>query len=283
MVKPVVLVVGLGEVGRSLYELLQQSKKFDLYCFDVDEQKMQDIVQSDIPTKLDVLYICYPCGCQEDFVKITVGYINKFNSKLIIINSTVPPETTKKVHQITGANLVHSPIRGMHSSLETMKRDLLFWTKFVGGVDQKSAELARKHFEELGLKTKVLTGSTETELAKLFSTTYRAWMIACFQEMHRISSSFDADFTQIIEFLQDTHSVRFDRPIHFPGIIGGHCLIPNTELLSKIYDSEFLKLILKSNEKRKNEMANPKIAGDVEKIQQKVKSFEDKTIKMEKC
>ena len=167
MVKPVVLVVGLGEVGRSLYELLQQSKKFDLYCFDVDEQKMQDIVQSDIPTKLDVLYICYPCGCQEDFVKITVGYINKFNSKLIIINSTVPPETTKKVHQITGANLVHSSIRGMHSSLETMKRDLLFWTKFVGGVDQKSAELARKHFEELGLKTKVLIGPTETELAKL--------------------------------------------------------------------------------------------------------------------
>lgn len=280
MVKPVVLVVGLGEVGRSLYELLKQSKKFDLYCFDVDKQKMQDIVQNDVPTKLDVLYICYPCGSPEDFVKITVDYMNKFKSELTIINSTVPPGTTKKVHQITGGNLVHSPIRGMHTSLETMKRDLLFWTKFVGGIDQKSAELARKHFEELGLKTKVLTGPTETELAKLFSTTYRAWMIACFQEMHRISSNFEADFTQVIEFLQDTHSVRFDRPIHFPGVIGGHCLIPNTELLSKNYDSEFLKLILASNQKRKKEMTNPKIADDVEKIQEKVKSFEKKTIKM---
>ena len=281
MVKPVVLVVGLGEVGRSLYELLKQSKKFDLYCFDVDKQKMQDIVQNDVPTKLDVLYICYPCGCQDDFVKITVNYMNKFTSELTIINSTVPPGTTKKVHQITGGNLVHSPIRGMHSSLETMKRDLLFWTKFIGGIDQKSAELARKHFEELGLKTKVLGGPTETELAKLFSTTYRAWMIACFQEMHRISRNFDADFTQIIEFLQDTHSVRFDRPLHFPGVIGGHCLIPNTELLSKVYDSEFLKLILNSNQKRKTEMTDPKIADDVEKIQEKVKLLEQKTIKME--
>ncbi|MDG6221642.1 MAG: GDP-mannose dehydrogenase [Candidatus Bathyarchaeota archaeon] len=280
MVKPVVLVVGLGEVGHSLYELLKQSRKFDLYCFDVDEQKMKEIVQDDIPTKLDILYICYSCGKQEEFVKITVDYINKFKSELTIINSTVPPGTTKKVYKITGGNLVHSPIRGMHSSLQTMKRDLLFWTKFVGGIDQKSAELAQKHFEELGLKTKVLSGPTETELAKLFSTTYRAWMIACFQEMHRISSKFEADFTQIIEFLQDTHFVRHDRPIHFPGVIGGHCLIPNTELLSKNYDSEFLKLILKSNQKRKLEMEDPKIAREVERIQEKVKSLEEKTIKM---
>jgi len=281
MGKPVVLVVGLGEVGRSLYELIKQSKKFDLYCYDVDKQKMQDIKQDKIPTKLDVMYICYPCGNQENFVKLTVDYMNKFSSELTIINSTVPPGTTKKVHKITGGNLVHSPIRGMHSSLETMKRDLLFWTKFIGGIDQKSAKLAQKHFEELGLKTQILSGSTETELAKLFSTTYRAWMISCFQEMHRISCNFEADFSQIIEFLQDTHSVRFDRPIHFPGVIGGHCLIPNTELLSKIYDSEFLKLILSSNEKRKTEMNNPKIAADVQKVQEKVKSFEEKNIKME--
>jgi UDP-N-acetyl-D-mannosaminuronate dehydrogenase len=281
MDKPVVLVVGLGEVGRSLYDLLKQSKKFDLYCYDVDKTKMQDITQGEIPTKLDVMYICYPCGSQENFINLTVDYMNKFISDLTIINSTAPPGTTKKVHEITGGNLVHSPIRGMHSSLETMKRDLLFWTKFIGGINQKSAELAQKHFEELGLKTKLLSGPTETELAKLFSTTYRAWMIACFQEMHRISRNFEADFSQIIEFLQDTHSVRFDRPLHFPGVIGGHCLIPNTELLSKIYDSEFLKLILSSNEKRKTEMANPKIAHEVEKIQEKVKSLEEKTIKMQ--
>ena len=283
MVKPVVLVVGLGEVGRSLYELLIESEKFDVYCFDVDEKKMQDIVQKDIQKKLDVLYICYPCGKQNNFVKITVDYMNKYNPKLTIINSTVPPGTTKKVHKITGGNLVHSPIRGMHSTLETMKRDLRFWTKFIGAIDQKSGELARKHFKELGLKTQVLSGPTETELAKLFSTTYRAWMIACFQEMHRISSNFEADFTQIIEFLQDTHSVRHDRPLHFPGVIAGHCLIPNTELLSKSYDSEFLELILESNEKRKAEMKNTKTASEVAKIQEKVIELEKKTIKMDKA
>jgi UDP-N-acetyl-D-mannosaminuronate dehydrogenase len=281
LVKPVVLVVGLGEVGRSLFELLKQSKKFDVYCLDIDKEKMLGIQQDDLPKEVDDLHICYPCSNQKDFVKTTVNYMKQFTSELTIINSTVPPGTTEKIHKLSGGHIAHSPIRGMHTSIETMKRDLLFWTKYVGGVDKKSAELARSHFEELGLKTKVLTAPAETELAKLFSTTYRAWMIACFQEMHRISRKFEADFTQITDFLEDTHKVRFDRPIYFPGIIGGHCLISNAELLSKSYDSEFIKLILASNEKRKKEMEDPEIAEEVGKIKDKVKAFETKVIKME--
>lgn len=281
MVKPVVLVVGFGEVGRSLFELLKQSKKFDVYCLDINKEKMHNIQQNDLPNEVDVLHVCYPCSNQEDFVKTTVDYMKRFKSELTIINSTVPLGTTEKVHKLSGGHIVHSPIRGMHTSIETMKRDLMFWTKYVGGVDKKSAELARRHFEELGLKTKVLTGTAETELAKLFSTTYRAWMIACFQEMHRISRKFGADFNQITDFLEDTHKVRFDRPIHFPGIIGGHCLISNAELLSKSYDSDFIKLILASNEKRKKEMEDPEIAEEADKIKDKVKALETKVIKLE--
>ena len=56
-----------------------------------------------------------------------------------------------------------------------MKRDILFWSKYVGGATPEAAELAKKHFEKLGLKVKVLRGPLETELAKLFETIYRAW------------------------------------------------------------------------------------------------------------
>ncbi len=281
MVKPIVLVVGVGEVGRSLFELIAESKKFGVYCFDINKEKIQEIKVNDLPKKIDILHVCYPCINQEDFVNTTVDYIKRFNSELTIINSSVPPRTTEKIHQLSGGHIVHSPIRGMHTSIETMKRDLMFWTKYVGGVNKKSVELACRHFEELGFKTKVLSGTAETELAKLFSTTYRAWMIACFQEMHRISRKFGADFNQITDFLEDTHKVRFDRPIHFPGIIGGHCLISNAELLLKKYDSEFIKLILASNEKRIKEMEDPEIAEEANKIKDRVKAFEKKVIKLE--
>ena len=274
MAKPTVLVVGLGEVGLSLFELLKQSKKFDVYGWDTDPEKTIDNQKGNHPKKVNVLHICYRCGIQEDFVKTTINYVNRFKPELTIINSTVPPGTTEKIHKLLGNHIVHSPIRGMHENKEIMKKDLKFWTKYIGGADSESVKLAQQHFNELGLKTKILKKSVNTELAKLFSTTYRAWMIACFQELHRISRTFEADFVEVVDFLEDTHEVRFDRPVHFPGVIGGHCLISNSELLLESYNSKFIKLIFCSNEIRKKEMEDPRIAEEVNKVKDRVKTFE---------
>jgi len=167
----------------------------------------------------------------------------------------------------------------MHKSRESMKRYLLFLTKYIGGVDEESTRLAREHFEDLGFKTKVLNSPVDTELAKLFETTYRAWMIACFQEMHRISRHFGADFDNVVDFLEDDHRIRFDRPIHFPAVIGGHCIIPNAELLLESYDSTFLRLILESNEKRKEEIKDEDVRREVEKVRRRVKALERELIK----
>jgi len=278
--KQTVLVVGLGEVGRALFELFKESGKFDVYGFDIDEGKMRSVVGDVKLSKVfDVMHVCYPCSDQESFVKVTVDYMRRFKPKLTIIDSTVAPGTTQKIFEETKSLVVHSPVRGMHKSLETMKRDILFWSKYVGGATPEAAELAKKHFEELGLKVKVLRSPVETELAKLFETIYRAWMIVCFQEMHRISRHFGADFDEVVDMIEDIHRVHFNKPLHYPGVIGGHCLIPNTELLLKVYDSEFLRLILKSNEKRKREIADEKIKAEVEKVKERVEKLERDLLK----
>lgn len=163
--------------------------------------------------------------------------------------------------------------------MENMKKDILFWTKYVGGVTKQSAVLAQMHYQKLGLKVKILRSPLETELAKLFETTYRAWMIACFQEMHRISKHFEADFDEIVDMIEDIHRVDLNKPPHYPGVIGGHCLIPNTELLLSVYDSEFLRLILKSNEKRKKEMEDENVRVEVEKVKKRVETLEKELTK----
>jgi UDP-N-acetyl-D-mannosaminuronate dehydrogenase len=277
--KPVILVVGLGEVGYPLFEVLKESKKFEVYGLDLDNKIMQDIQQESQLEKIDILHICYPCSAQENFAKTTLEYMKRFKPKLTIINSTVSPGTTNKIYTLSKGHIVHSPIRGMHKNRDVMKRYLLFLTKYIGGVDKKSAELAREHFENAGLKTKVLKSPLETELAKIFETTYRAWMIACFQEMHRISRYFGADFDNVVDFLEDDHRVRCDKPIMFPDVIGGHCLIPNTELLLKSYDSKFLRLILDSNERRKEEIKDKNAKDEVEKIKKRVKALEKLFVK----
>jgi UDP-N-acetyl-D-mannosaminuronate dehydrogenase len=276
LIKETVLVVGLGEIGNTLFELLKEKDGFTVYGLDLDKTKMRSANQDrrKLPNEVDVMHVCIPCKIQEKFVATVANYAKKFKPKLLIINSTVPPGTTKKVQQTCRCLVAHSPARGVHKSPEHMKWELKRWTKYVGGVDAKAADAARKHFEKMGLKVKTLKSCAETELAKLFETTYRAWMIACFQEMHRISRTFEADFDDVVDFLEDTHRVRLDRPIMFPGFIGGHCLIPNTELLLQSYDSEFLQLILKSNQKRKEELEDKTVQKEARKIAHRAEALE---------
>jgi UDP-N-acetyl-D-mannosaminuronate dehydrogenase len=281
MPKESVLIVGLGEVGNALFELFRDSGRFEVHGFDLEKEKMLKITgTSELPRAVEVMHACFPCSRQETFVKIAADYMKRIQPKLTIIESTVPPGTTQRIYEITKLPIVDSPVRGMHESLETMKRDIQFWTKFVGGTTAESAEAARKHFEKLGLKVKILRSSAETELAKLFETTYRAWMIACFQEMHRISRHFGADFNEVVDMLEDIHRARLNKPIHYPDVIGGHCLIPNTELLLTVYDSKFLRLILESNEKRKEEIKNKAVQADIEKVKKRADALQHDLMNM---
>jgi len=269
LVKETVLIVGLGEIGHTLFVMYgEANEKFSVYGLDLDMKKMNLLNQSKakVPEKVDVLQVCLPCSSQEKFADTIKGYVDQYKPKLTIINSTVPPGTTLKVAAACRCLVAHSPARGVHINSEHMIWEMKRWTKYVGGVDVVASEAAKDHFKSMGLKVKVLKSCRETELAKLFETTYRAWMIACFQEMHRISRAFGADFDEAVDFIEDTHKERFDRPVMFPGVIGGHCLIPNTELLLKSYDSELLRLILKSNEKRKEEIKDPTVKAEADKV-----------------
>ncbi len=277
-----VIVLGLGEIGQALFELLKEKKSFTVYGLDLDEAKMratrQDLVK--LPEKIDTMHICLPCKDQSNFIAAVTSYAKQFKPNLIIINSTVPPGTTKEIQRNCKSLVAHSPVRGVHQSLEHMKWEIKRWTKYVGGVDVKGAEAACEHFEKIGIKVKALKSCAETELAKLFETTYRAWMITCFQEMHRISRTFEAEFDDAVAFLEDTHRVRLDRPIMFPDVIGGHCLVPNTELLLKVYDSKFLRLILESNEKRKKEIKDAYIRKEVDKVRKRSEMFQKDLMKI---
>lgn len=278
--KETVLIAGLGEVGYALFELCKETGKFDVYGFDVDKEKMQKINgKRQPPAQIDVMHICYPCTDPQKFARITIDYMNSFKPSLTIIESTVTPGTTRRIYESSKLPIVHSPIRGMHKTLDTMKNDIRFWSKYIGGTTKESADSASRHFKKMGLKVKILRSSVETELAKLFETTYRAWMIASFQEMHRISRCFEADFDDVVDMIEDIHRARLNKPLHFPGVIGGHCLIPNTELLLTVYDSEFLKLILKSNEKRKEEMRDKKISEEVEKVRKREEKLQKDLLK----
>ncbi|MEA3349589.1 MAG: hypothetical protein U9Q82_03090 [Chloroflexota bacterium] len=231
------VVVGLGEIGQPLFDLLSQAYPV----------KGKDLESKLMNGNVEVLHICVPYEI-GDFVKVTAEYIQAYDPELVIIHSTVVPGTTREIFEKTGAKLVYSPVRGKHSR---MREDLLHYTKFVAGTYKEAQEQAVDHLKGAGFTTQVI-GSPETlELAKLVSTTYFGLLIAWAQEVERFANELDVDYDDVMAL---TTEVDYFTPVIFqPGFIGGHCVVPNTYLLEQVRKSDFLDAIRESNEAKKTE------------------------------
>ena len=229
--KDKVVVVGLGEVGEPLFELL--AKHYDAIGVDISPVEPIDDVE--------VLHICYPFQI-KDFIDETARYIELFRPALTIVNSTVGVGTTRAIAERTGTAVVNSPVRGKHSH---MLDDLFVYTKFVGALDPVAGEQAAKHFELAGLKTKILSSPEATELAKLTETTYFGLMIAWAQEVERYCDQTDDDYDEVVSFYEE---IKFFPPVkYFPGVIGGHCVMQNIDILNRYDPSVMLTAIQVSN------------------------------------
>lgn len=256
-----VLVVGLGEVGIAIYRIVGEAG-YMVYGYDSDPARAINQPE-EIGASIDVMHVCYPYS--SSFVDTTVKYIETFRPSLTIVESTVLPGTTEEIYHRTGVDIVHSPIRGRHPNLE---KHIRFWIKWVGPTTLEAGRRAKEYYESFGLKVKVARSARETELAKLFETVYRAALIGVWQEMHRVARRFGADISGVAEFIAEVHRVLGDRPVYYPGVIGGHCLIPNTRLLRRYVDSKLLDFVLESNELRRRELEDPEVRSEVEKVKE---------------
>jgi UDP-N-acetyl-D-mannosaminuronate dehydrogenase len=227
-----VVVAGLGEVGKPLLEII--STYHHAIGVDISPPPAQT-------GQVDVLHVCFPFEI-PDFVGETARYIELFRPSLTIINSTVAIGTTRAVAQKTGGALAHSPVRGKHAR---MLEEFRGYTKFIGAMDPESGWHAAEHFESIGLKTKVLASPEATELAKLTETTYFGLLIAWAQEVERYCDRAGQRYDEVTSFYDEIGF--FPATKYFPGVIGGHCVMPNISILRKFEDSETLRAIQASN------------------------------------
>jgi UDP-N-acetyl-D-mannosaminuronate dehydrogenase len=233
----VVVVVGLGEVGKPLLEIMKGTYQ----TFGVDINQPASISQC------DVMHICFPFQ-NGNFGTEVLQYINQYTPALTVINSTVAPGTTRRIAVESHTAVVNSPVRGKHAR---MQDEMLHYTKFIGALDAQSGQSAVRHFEEAGMKTKLLSSPEATEIAKLSETTYFGLLIAWGQEVERYCRKVGANYDEVVSFYEE---IKFFPPVkYFPGVIGGHCVMPNIAILLQQFPSGLLQAIVHSNElKQKN-------------------------------
>src|SRR5262245_15887237 len=185
-----VVVIGLGEVGKPLLELVSRRHR----AVGVD---IAPPVQ--IPDSVAVLHVCYPFEIR-DFVGVTARYIERFRPDVTIVNSTVGVGTTRAIAERTGTAVVHSPMRGKHAH---MLEDILRYTKFVGALDPAVGNRAAAHFESIGMQVSLLSSPEATELAKLSETTYFGLIIAWAQEVERYCDQLGQDYDEVVSFYDE--------------------------------------------------------------------------------
>jgi len=230
-----VLVVGLGEIGRPLMQVL--SRHHPTFGLDIDPSV-------ELPPEVDIMHICYPFRI-PNFLEVTVGYIKRFKPRVTVLNSTVAVGTTRELATRSGASVVNSPVRGKHVRMEA---DLLHYDKFVGATTRDTAEYVAKHFNQAGMKTRILSSPEATELAKLTETTYFGVMIAWAQEVERYCDELGLDYDEVVSIYEE---VPFFPPVKFfPGIIGGHCVMSNIEIMCESNRTEILAAIEASNRQK---------------------------------
>jgi UDP-N-acetyl-D-mannosaminuronate dehydrogenase len=230
-----VLVVGLGEVGGPLLETLRGAHR--AAGRDVENVAFHGV---------RVLHLCFPFG--PDFVSSAAEYVCAYEPEVVIVNSTVVPGTTRAIHEKTGTPAVYSPVRGKHVR---MTEELRRYRKFIAGPSAEAVALVEDHFAAAGITTQRMSSPEALELAKLLETSYFGVLVAWAQEMDRFAASVDADYWETLAFFEE---ISFLPPVGFePGYIGGHCVMPNLELLEQVRRSPFIDVMRESNSRRARE------------------------------
>jgi UDP-N-acetyl-D-mannosaminuronate dehydrogenase len=232
-----VVIVGLGEVGKPLLEIMKS--RYQTFGVDIDQPASI--------SQCDVMHVCFPFQ-SEKFCRQVVEYIHQYRPALTVINSTVAPGTTRRIAVESGTAVVNSPVRGKHVR---MQKELLHYVKFIGALDQPSGQRAVQHFEGVGMKTKLLVSPEASEIAKLTETTYFGLLIAWAQEIERYCMKLGANYDEVVSFYDE---IKFFPPVkYFPGVISGHCVMPNIAILLQQFPSGLLQAIVQSNAlKQKN-------------------------------
>lgn len=239
-------IFGVGEVGSAIAEIFR--KKYKVLKKDVkfDEIKSRS---------LEVLHVCIPYS--SAFEKTVVDQIKKNKPKLVIIHSTVKPETTRNIYRKIRTPIVHSPVMGTHPNLV---KDMLNFKKIIGPANRKSGELATSHFKNVGIQTVTFHNSQESEFAKLLDTTYYGWNIIYAKIVWDICQKAGIDFENVYTKLNQIYNNGYKesrpnviRPIlkYQPGPIGGHCIIPNAQILDRYSKNMITSVVLDKNKSDK--------------------------------
>jgi len=226
------IVIGLGEIGTPIYKLF--SKSFTVEVYDINPKLIDKNLKKNESLSVRFLHICIPYA--KNFNLQILKLEKKFHPQGIVIHSTIKPSTTSSIQKKLQIPVIYSATRGVH---KRMLKDLRRYTKFFAIENNApNKKWACREFVRLlkksGLKTKQMSSPITLELGKIIcDTSYYGWLINFAQISKIIADKEKVDYDEMWSFADEIHKFLGNRPKMFPGFIGGHCVIPNLQLIDE--------------------------------------------------
>ena len=265
-----ICIIGLGQVG--LPTALTFSKAgYKVFGYDINtsilelllekrspfkEKGIEELITQTIENKKfepnpslnnciensDIIIVCVATPTTSDvqpnlsFLENAINSISKFDlsEKLIIIESSIPPGTFKKLilpkitHDVLlGKNFwaAYVPERlSPGQALSEIKKT----PRIIGHEDSNSGNLAKSLYQNITNSEIFITQSTTTELSKLVENTFRDVNIAFANEISMICEEYNVNFGDLVKICNSHPRVN----LHMAGPgVGGPCLPKDPYLL----------------------------------------------------
>jgi len=237
------LVIGMGQIGVSLYNVLKETH--EVYIRDIDPIDVSGV---------EVIHLCFPYS--DNFIEQADAYYELYKPKLVINHASVAVGTTEKLK----GPVCYSPMRGRHPHLE---ESILTFDKYIAANDPVIAMAAYNYFRVVRIPCKIIgdmNGMRLLEFSKLVSNIHYGYNIVFMQEMTRIADSFDIDIDGYLDWersynkgYRQLHEPEKQRSILYGGICGGHCIRPCNDILNAQYPSIIFEDIKKLDDKKRQE------------------------------
>lgn len=261
-------IIGLGFVGNAMYQsFLKKGLRNKLFIYDKYKNGgigcFEDILKSDIvflalPTPYNYNKKQYEYGPIED----TLNKLKQVNfNGVIVIKSTVTPETTNKLENKFDLGLIHNP---EFLTAKTAENDFHLQSHIVLGRGKKiTMEQYNKvkNFYKLyyPLAEMSLCTSLESESMKIFCNSFYALKVQFFTELHQLCDKNNSDYNKIKEMMLKNNWINsMHTTIPGPdGLLsyGGFCFPKDTNALNEYMKSmNSNNKVLDSCIKERNEM-----------------------------
>lgn len=215
--------------------------------------------------KSDIIIVCVATPTTSDvlpnlsFLENAINSLSKFDlsEKLVIIESSIPPGTFKKLvlPKITnnvslGKNFwaAYVPERlSPGQALSEIKKT----PRIIGQEDLNSGNLAKFLYQNITNSEIFITKSNTAELSKLVENTYRDVNIAFANEISMICEKYNVDFGDLVKICNSHPRVN----LHMAGPgVGGPCLPKDPYLLLNPIDGDAIESKIISESRKINDL-----------------------------